>query len=69
MDRKPAEKLLGRICSDLAHASVGEIVKAGLHEYLDALQTNLNRASTGIYERFFATRVPESSRLAKEKAQ
>ena len=68
-DRKPAEKLLGQICSDLAHASVEEIVKAGLHEYLDTLQTNLNRASTGIYERFFATRVPESGRPAKEKAQ
>lgn len=69
MDRKPAEKLLGQVCSDLAHVSVEEIVKGGLHEYLDALQTNLNCASTGIYERFFATRVPESGRLAKEKAQ
>jgi uncharacterized alpha-E superfamily protein len=67
--RKPAEKLLGQICSDLAHANVDEIVKGGLHEYVDALQTNVNRASTGIYERFFATRVPESGRLAKEKTQ
>jgi uncharacterized alpha-E superfamily protein len=67
--RKPADKLLGQICSDLAHASVEEIVKGGLHEYLDALQTNVNRASTGIYERFFATRVPESAQPLKEKAQ
>jgi uncharacterized alpha-E superfamily protein len=67
--RKPAEKLLGQICSDLSHANVEEIVKGGLHEYVDALQTNVNRASTGIYERFFATRVPESGRLATEKVQ
>jgi len=71
--RKPAEKLLGQVCSDLAHASVEEIVKGGLHEYLDALQTNVNRASTGIYERFFATRVPgavqEAGQLATEKVQ
>jgi uncharacterized alpha-E superfamily protein len=64
-----AGKLLGQICSELAQASVDEIVKGGLHEYLDALQTNVNRASTGIYERYFATRVPESGQLAKEKVQ
>ena len=67
--RKHAEKLLGQICSDLAHANVDNIVTGGLHEYLDALQTNVNRASTGIYERFFATRVPESGQMAKEKVQ
>jgi uncharacterized alpha-E superfamily protein len=68
-NRKQAEKLLGHICSELSHANVSEIIKAGLHEYLDALQTNVNHASTGIYERFFATRVPESKLAAKEKAQ
>ena len=67
--RKHAEKLLGQICSELANANVDKIVTAGLHEYLDALQTNVNRASTGIYERFFATRVPESAQRAKEKVQ
>jgi len=67
--RKHAEKLLGQICSDLANANVDHIVTAGLHEYLDALQTNVNRASTGIYERFFATRVPESAQMAREKVQ
>lgn len=68
-NRKQADKLLGHICSDLAHANVDEIVKGGLHEYLDALQTNVNRASTGIYERFFATRVPEFAHPEKEKVQ
>jgi uncharacterized alpha-E superfamily protein len=69
LHRKPAEKLLGEICAELAHARVEEIIQGGLHEYLDALQTNLNRASTGIYERFFAPRVPESAQPAKEKGQ
>jgi uncharacterized alpha-E superfamily protein len=68
-NRKPAEKILGQICSDLAHANVADIIKAGLHEYLDTLQTNLNRASTGIYERFFAPRVPEPVKPLKEKVQ
>ena len=35
-------------------------------EYLDALQTKVNRASTGIYERFFATRVPETIQTGSE---
>jgi uncharacterized alpha-E superfamily protein len=68
-NRKPAEKLLGQICSDLAHANVEDIIKGGLHQYVDALQTNMNRASAGIYERFFATRVPESAAPVKEKVQ
>ena len=68
-NRKQADKLLGHICSELAHANVDEIIKSGLHEYLDALQTNVNRASTGIYERFFATRVTEPKQAAKEKVK
>lgn len=67
--RKHADKLLGHICSELAHANVNEIIATGLHEYLDRLQTNVNHASTMIYERFFATRVPESAAGAKEKVQ
>src|SRR3984957_17397746 len=48
--RKPVEKLLGQICSDLAYANIDDVMNAGLHEYLDTLQTNMNLASTGIYE-------------------
>ncbi|HWF18187.1 MAG TPA: alpha-E domain-containing protein [Verrucomicrobiae bacterium] len=68
--RKPVEKLLGQICSDLAYANVDEIMKQGLHEYLDALQDKMNQASTGIYERFFAKRMPETHHSApKERMQ
>jgi uncharacterized alpha-E superfamily protein len=33
------EKLLGQLCSDLTFTSVDEVINAGLHEYLDQLQT------------------------------
>ena len=66
--RKQADKLLAHICVELAHANVNEIISGGLHEYLDRLQTNVNRVSTGIYERFFAARVPESAQGAKGQA-
>jgi len=57
--RNAAEKLLGQLCSELAYAHVDDIVNNGLHEYLDGLQTRINRVGGGIYETFLAKRVPE----------
>ena len=67
--RHPLEKLFGQLCSDLAYAHVDEIMKQGLHEYLDSLQTQINLASTGIYERFLAKRMPEAKNSARERVQ
>lgn len=52
----PAEQLLGRLRSMLAYSGIDEIVAAGLHEFLDLLQTDLNRIDDEIFERFFALR-------------
>lgn len=67
MFRNPAERLLGELCSELAYSSIDDIIGAGLHEYLDRLQTRMNGVSDGIYETFFAVRVaaPDAKRLAK----
>jgi uncharacterized alpha-E superfamily protein len=62
--RNPAERYLGQLCSDLAYAQVKEVVKGGLHEYLDDLQTKMNQVSQGIYDTFFARRMPESGKKA-----
>ena len=62
--RIPAERLLGLLCSDLAYASVDEVVHSGLHEYLDDLQTKMNGVGLGIFETFLARRVPETTRKA-----
>jgi len=56
--RNAPEKLLGQLCSDLSFTSVDEIINAGLHEYLDDLQTKMNCVSAGIYETFFAFKSP-----------
>ena len=56
--RNSSEKLLGQLCSDLAYTQVEEVITRGLHEYLDDLQTRMNRAGGGIHETFFALRVP-----------
>ena len=60
--RNPAERLLGQLSSDLAYAQVEELLKTGLHEYLDDLQTRMNQVSQGISDTFFARRMPESGK-------
>jgi uncharacterized alpha-E superfamily protein len=60
--RHRPEKLLGQLCSDLSFTTLDEIVKQGLHEYVDDLQTKMNLVSEGIFETFFAFRSPEPSR-------
>ena len=57
--RHAPEKLLGHLCSTLSFTSVDEIVNAGLHEYLDDLQTKINQVSAGILETFFAIKTPK----------
>jgi uncharacterized alpha-E superfamily protein len=52
------EKMLGHLCSDLTFASVDEIIASGLHEYLDELQTTMNKIGAGIHETFFALKTP-----------
>ena len=47
-----AERLSGRLCSDLRYAEIGDILRSGLHEYLDGIQRRLieiNAATLGEY--------------------
>jgi uncharacterized alpha-E superfamily protein len=66
MFRNPVEQLLGELCSELAYIQVDDLISAGLHEYLDQLQTRMNRVGNGIRETFFATRAPVRKK-AKER--
>jgi hypothetical protein len=62
--------MLEQLCADLGCAQVEEIVNKGLHEYLDSLQTRMNRVGVGIYETFLAKRVPDPAKqTAKDQAQ
>ena len=54
MFRNPAERLLGELCSELAYARVLDVIRGGLHEYLDQLQSKINAVSDGIHDTFFA---------------
>jgi uncharacterized alpha-E superfamily protein len=54
MFRNSVEQVLGELCSELAYAQVDDIIGSGLHEYLDRLQTRMNRVGNDIYKTFFA---------------
>lgn len=49
-----AEQTLGKLLSDFHYASLDEIFKDGLHEYLDSTQTRINNVGTAIHEVFFS---------------
>jgi uncharacterized alpha-E superfamily protein len=54
--RNAAEQRLGQVCSELAYARIEDVISAGLHEFLDGLQTKLNQVGDAIFDSFFALR-------------
>jgi len=48
-----AEKKLGRLRADLEYTDIHEVIEAGLHEFLDDLQTKLNTIGGVIGTSFF----------------
>jgi len=66
--RHPPEQFLGQLSSELSYASVDDIINAGLHEYLDELQTKMNTVGSGIYDMFFALKNPKTGRRTENVA-
>ena len=52
----PPEQILGQLRSELAYTRASEIVDRGVHEFVDNLQTRLNRVGEAVHETFFAMR-------------
>lgn len=48
-----AERRMGRLHAELNYARLDEIIKEGLHEYLDNFQTDLNEVGDSIRDTFF----------------
>ncbi len=61
--RNSAEKQLSRLRAHIAYSNVEEIIAGGLHEFLDDLQTGLNRAGDSVFETFFALESPMLAHL------
>jgi uncharacterized alpha-E superfamily protein len=61
-----AERLMGRLSSDLGFAKIDEIRAIGMHEYLDGVQLRLNDIGDTIYESFFAMRAPDQQQSQQQ---
>lgn len=51
-----AEKRLGQLRADLSFRDIPEVMRAGLHEFLDDVQRSLNGVGDAIHDTFFALR-------------
>ena len=61
--RNSAERRLGQFLSELEYADAADIMRLGLHEYLDQLQTKTNEVGDCIFDTFFALK-PVSDAVA-----
>ncbi len=51
-----AEQQLGSLRSQLAFSSAKDIIRGGLHEFIDEFQTTLNEVDASIFQNFFEIR-------------
>ncbi len=54
--RNQAERRLGQLRSELDYAQIADIIKQGLHEFIDNFQNKLNLVGEAIHSTFFAQR-------------
>ena len=50
----PAEQMLGRLRSELDYANIHEVIKNGLHEYLDSFEAKLNLSGNALFATLMA---------------
>ena len=53
-----AERQLGKLKSDLSYTDINDVMRVGIHEFLDDFQSKLNEVGQSIFETFFS--VPQS---------
>jgi uncharacterized alpha-E superfamily protein len=64
-----AERLSGKLLSDLKYASIGEIFKVGLHQYLDAIQLRLIGISAAMLKEYCEWLEPAAEESAPAQTQ
>lgn len=66
MVTNPAEKQLGRLKADLEYTDIDEVIKCGLHEFLDDFQSRLNVVGATIGTTFFNIK-PQTAETSSEQ--
>jgi uncharacterized alpha-E superfamily protein len=62
----PAEKALGRLKADFDYTESDEVVAQGVHEFLDNLQTRLNKVDEAVNCTFFKLRPPQKEQTQSQ---
>ena len=60
-----AERLSGKLCSDLNYARIEDIIRAGLHQYLDGIQLRLIEIAAAMRTEFCEWLDPEAAEQAQ----
>ncbi len=63
-----SEARMASLAEDLNTATIEMIIKGGLHEYLDGLQTKMNAVAEALHQDFFVWRPLESSQQQAQNA-
>jgi len=63
-----AERLSGRLCSDLNYTTIGDIMKSGLHEYLDGIQRRLIEISAALHRQYCEWLDPEAAKQSQSQS-
>ena len=64
--RNDPEQQLGRLNSELAYRDVESILEQGMHEFIDALQRQLNQLDVALAETFFGIKRSEPAPLERQ---
>ena len=48
-----SEQMIGKMCSSMSYNTIDDIIANGLHEYLDGIQSRINRISKFISEEYY----------------
>ena len=49
-----AERSLGKLCSELSYLTIEDIIQSGLHEFLNNMESSIDRVGNEIYNTFIA---------------
>jgi uncharacterized alpha-E superfamily protein len=65
----PSERLMSVLRAELGEIQVETVVRSGLHEYLDGLQTKMNAIGDSLKQDFFSLRHEERTENSSSQSQ
>ena len=58
----------GKLCSDLTYAKIGDIIRGGLHQYLDGIQVRLIEIAAAMRGEFCEWLDPETAEQSQTQS-